>query len=39
MFGAAQLWQIVDAASQLLKAMILPVVNCGFGQTDVANLP
>jgi len=39
MFEAEQLRAIIESASQPLKAMILLGVNCGFGQTDVANLP
>lgn len=39
MIEAAELRRIVNAATQPLKAMILLGLNCGFGQTDVANLP
>ena len=39
MFEAIDLRSIVDSASQPLKAMILLGINCGFGQTDVSNLP
>jgi len=39
MFDAAELRQIVDSASQPMKAMVLLGINCGFGPSDVANLP
>lgn len=39
MFEADELRKIIDAASQPLKAMVLLGINCGFGQTDIANLP
>ena len=39
MFEAAELRQIVDAASQPLKAMVLLGINCAFGQTDISRLP
>jgi integrase len=39
MYEADELQSIIDAASQPLKAMVLLGINCGFGQTDVANLP
>lgn len=39
MFEAAELRQIIDAATQPMKAMVLLGVNCGFGNGDVANLP
>ena len=39
MFEAADLKNIVEAAANPLKAMILLGVNCGFGNADVANLP
>ena len=39
MFEADELRKLIDGAAQPLKAMILLGANCGFGQTDVANLP
>ena len=30
---------ILKAVSQPLQSMVLLGINCGFGQTDVANLP
>jgi hypothetical protein len=36
---AADVRRLVAAAGTPLRAMILLGVNCGFGQTDVANLP
>ena len=39
MFEAAELRSLIDSAEQPLKAMILLAVNCGFGQSDIANLP
>jgi integrase len=39
MFEANELRGIIDAAGVTMKAMVLLGVNCGFGQSDVANLP
>ncbi len=39
MFEAAELQAILDAAKQPMRAMVLLGANCGFGQTDIANLP
>jgi integrase len=39
MFEAAELRAIIDAAKQPMKAMILLGINCGFGNSDIANLP
>ena len=39
MFEAAELRTILTAAGQPMKAMILLGINCGFGNSDVANLP
>jgi len=39
MLEAAELRQVIDATPTPLKAMVLLGVNCGFGNTDVANLP
>lgn len=39
MFEAAELRKIIDAADQPLKAMVLLGINCGFGNSDVGNLP
>ncbi len=38
-FEADELRSIIQAAPQPLKAMILLGINCGFGQSDIANLP
>jgi integrase len=38
MFDAAEIRAMLAAASVPLKAMILLGINCGFGNTDVANL-
>ena len=39
MFEADEVRKLIDTAKQPMKTMILLAVNCGFGQTDVANLP
>lgn len=39
MFDAAEVRSLIDTAEQPLKAMVLLAVNCGFGQSDIANLP
>lgn len=39
MFEAEELRRILAAAGQPMKAMVLLAANCGFGQTDIANLP
>jgi integrase len=39
MFESKELRQIIDAADQPLKAMILLGVNCGFGNNDCGTLP
>jgi integrase len=39
MFEAAEIRQLLDAADQPLKAMILLGINCGFGNSDCATLP
>lgn len=39
MIEADDLRRIIEAARQPLRAMILLGVNCGFGNTDVSNLP
>jgi integrase len=39
MFEPAQIRQILGHAGQPLRAMVLLGANCGFGQSDVANLP
>jgi integrase len=38
MFEAAEIRVMLAAAPAALKAMILLGINCGFGNTDVANL-
>lgn len=39
LFSAADVKKLLDAATPQLRAMILLGVNCGFGQSDLANLP
>ena len=39
MFSADEVRRILEAADPALKAMVLLAINCGFGQSDVANLP
>lgn len=39
MFEATELRQLLEAASQPLKAFILLGVNAGFGATDIARMP
>ena len=39
LFEAAELRQVIEAASIDMKAMTLLAINCGFGNTDCANLP
>jgi len=39
MFEADELRKILDAADPIMRAMILLAANCGFGNSDVANLP
>jgi len=39
MFEVGELRQLIEAADQPLKAMILLGVNCGFGNSDVGTLP
>ncbi len=39
MFEAADLRSLLAVATQPMKAMILLGINCGFGQSDLANLP
>lgn len=39
MFEAAEIRQLLDAADQPLKAMILLGINCGFGNHDCGTLP
>lgn len=39
MFEASELRLLLSSARQPLKAMILLGLNCGFGQSDIANLP
>lgn len=39
MFDAEEIRKAINAARVPLKAMILLGINCGFGQTDVANIP
>lgn len=38
LFDAAEIWQLLDAASPIMRAMILLGVNGGLGNTDVARL-
>ena len=39
MYEAIELRTLIETAEQPLKAMILLAINCGFGQSDLANLP
>ena len=39
MFEAAEVRSLLDSADVTMKAMILLGINCGFGQSDLANLP
>src|SRR5262249_22264321 len=39
MFEASELRSILAACGQPLKTMVLLAANCGFGQSDLANLP
>jgi len=39
LFETDELRKILDAADPIMQAMVLLGVNCGFGNTDVANLP
>jgi integrase len=39
MIDAAKLRAAIKGASNPMRAMILLGINCGFGQTDIANLP
>ena len=39
LFTAAEPKALIDTAKQPLKAMILPAINCGFGNTHCGTLP
>jgi integrase len=39
MFQADEIRAMLDAAGQPLKAMILLGINCGFGNSDIGNVP
>jgi integrase len=39
MFTAAEIHKLLDAAEYPLRTMILLGINCGFGNSDCANLP
>ena len=39
MFEASEVRSLLDAADTTMKAMILLGINCGFGASDLANLP
>jgi len=39
MFEADELRKMIDAAGVPMKAMVLLGINCGFGNSDIANLP
>jgi integrase len=39
MFEAVQIRKMIKASGDVMQAMILLGLNCGFGQTDIANLP
>lgn len=38
-FDADDLRKLIDAAKPTMRAMVLVGINCGFGQSDIANLP
>lgn len=38
LFSAEEIHRILEAADPVMRAMVLLGVNCGFGNTDVANL-
>ncbi|MGQ0634221.1 MAG: tyrosine-type recombinase/integrase [Planctomycetaceae bacterium] len=39
MFEAVEIRRMLEGADDVMQAMILVAINCGFGQTDLANLP
>ena len=39
MFEAEELRRLLDASEPVVKAMMLLGLNCGFGNSDYANLP
>ncbi|MBX3412175.1 MAG: tyrosine-type recombinase/integrase [Pirellulales bacterium] len=39
MFEAEEIRKLIDEAGTPLKAMVLLAINCGFGQSDIAELP
>jgi integrase len=39
MFEADEIRALIEAAGGQMKAMVLLAINCGFGQSDLANLP
>uniref|UniRef100_A0A7C2JZJ8 Tyr recombinase domain-containing protein n=1 Tax=Schlesneria paludicola TaxID=360056 RepID=A0A7C2JZJ8_9PLAN len=39
MFQATELRMLIDTAGMPLKAMLLLAINCGYGQSDIAQLP
>jgi integrase len=39
MFEAAEIQRILEAASPVLRAMVMLGINCGFGNHDVGTLP
>jgi integrase len=39
MFEAAELREVIEAAAQPLRAMILLGINCAFGASDISSLP
>src|SRR5262245_25954638 len=39
LFTREEVRQLLDAAGVTMRAMILPGINCGFGNTDCATLP
>lgn len=39
MFTAEEVGQLINAAGTPMKAIVLLGINCGFGNSDVGNLP
>lgn len=39
MFEAEEIRRILEAANPVMRAMVLLATNCGFGNSDLANLP
>lgn len=39
MFERKEIWRVIYNCKPQMKAMVLMGINCGFGNTDIANLP